>query len=299
MLYVNLTHKIRILEIFRENSNLNGPIPCGGGSTVPILHDMSESRNEPETGSVGSRDLEDSYEEPPHLLMPIEGPPTYTHARDQLAIMRIEIDGSWSVDDLIHLLTQLEQVYLAAAALESMAEPASIGISVPPAGPHAQTADELLQAVAAFRLGGGLRIRSMHYGSPGYIEVIGALNPLKTVKDGVTENRDINRKREETRLFDERERQRQSMEHEQSMEQERRSTEEMRLAHEREVAKLHLEAETTRAQIFLSVIDRLPPEERTAATATLFQLLVRNSESIANEARVVDIKMLGSSEPTA
>ena len=99
-----------------------------------------------------------------------------------------------------------------------------------------------MQAVVAFRLGEGLRVQSIHYSSPGFFEFFGALNPLKTVKDGITENRDINRKREETRLFDERERQRQAMEHEQAMEQEHRRNEEMLLTHEREVMKVHIEA---------------------------------------------------------
>ncbi len=266
---------------------------------------MSESRSEPFLGSVGSdpSSLEspEELDEPvPGLLHPSLSPPIERSAqtvpsRDRLAILRVDIDGSWSVDDMVRLLTQLEQVYLACAALESLIEPARIGISVP----HEQTADQLLQAVVAFRLGGGLRIRALRYGSPGYIEVIGAVNPLKTVKDGITENRDINRKREETRLFDERERQKLSMEHEQAMEQERRRTEEMRLAHQRELAKLHLEVEAGRVDAFLKVIDRLPPAEKTAAAASLFQLMVQNAESIANDARVVDIKMVGSSDQAA
>jgi hypothetical protein len=132
------------------------------------------------------------------------------------AFLRVDIEGSWSVGDIIKLLTQLEQAYLAAAALESLAEPSRMGISASAKAPHEYTADELLRAVVAFRLGEGLRVRSIQYSSPGFVEVIGVLNPLKTVKDGITENRDINLKREEARLSDERERQRLSMEHEQA-----------------------------------------------------------------------------------
>jgi hypothetical protein len=46
---------------------------------------------------------------------------------------------------------------------------------------------DLLQTVTAFRLVGGLRFGSLSYESPGFVEVIGALNPLKTVKDGITQ----------------------------------------------------------------------------------------------------------------
>jgi len=219
--------------------------------------------------------------------------------QEKFAILRVDIDGSWPVDNLIKLLTQLEQAYLAAAALESLTEPSRMGISISAATPREYTADELLRAVVAFRLGGGLRVGSIHYGSPGFLEFIGALNPLKTVKDGVTENRDINRKREETKLYDERERQRQSMEHEQALEKERRRGTEIRLEHERELAKLQMKAAEVRAQTFLSVMDRLPPAQRTAAASDLFQLMIRNAESIANDARVGEMKILESGEPAA
>jgi hypothetical protein len=217
--------------------------------------------------------------------------------QEKSAILRIDIDGSWPVDDITKLLTKLEQAYLAAAALESLTEPSRMGLSASATTSHEYTADELLRAVVAFRLGGGLRIQSIYYNSPGFIAVIGALNPLKTVKDGITENRDINRKREETRLATDVELQKLSIEHQQAIEQERRQSEEMLLAHQRKVAKLQIEAQETRIQAFLSVMDRLPPAQRTAAAADLFQLMLQNVEGIANDSRVGEITMLESKEP--
>ena len=211
-------------------------------------------------------------------------------------VLRLGINGSWSVEAFAQLLTHVEQAYFAAAALESLTEPWRIGSSTV-TKPREQTAEELLQAVVAFRLGGGLRIRALHYGSAGFIEVIGALNPLKTVKDGITENREINRKREETRLFDERERKKQSAKHKQTMEQARRREEQMRLDHDREMIKLQIEAEKARAEALLSVIDRLEPDQRTAAAASLFQMLTQNVEGIANDARLTEVKMLETREP--
>jgi hypothetical protein len=58
-------------------------------------------------------------------------------------------------------------------------------------------------------------------------------------------------------------------------------------------------AEAARVQVFLSVIDRLPPAQRTAAAADLFQLMIQNTESIANDSRVGEIRLLESKEPAA
>ena len=222
-----------------------------------------------------------------------ETEPTYREAEhprparveSEFGILRLEINGSWSAKAFVQLLTELEHAYFAAAALESLAEPWKMGVSI------TGTAKELLDAVVAFRLGEGLQVRSLPLWVRWFIEVIGAFNPLKTVKDGVTENREINRKREETRLFDERERQRQSEEHEQAIE-EHRHVEQMRLTHDREMARIQIEAETARVQALLRIIDRLAPEQRTTAAADLFQIVTRNTENIANDARLGEVKML-------
>jgi hypothetical protein len=207
----------------------------------------------------------------------------------KLGILRIEMHGSWSVGDMIQFFTQLEQAYITAGTLESLTESQTF---IRTAAPREQTADDLIQAAVAFRLGGGLRIRSLQYGSPGFIEVIGALNPLKTLKDGITENRKINSKRDETALFDERVREKQAMAHEQAMEKELRKQGETQSHHEIEIVKLQLEAEAARFQVVLSLVDRLPLEERTAAAAQILQRLLQNTESLANDARLGEARML-------
>ncbi|MGZ3397509.1 MAG: hypothetical protein ACXVB2_25680 [Isosphaeraceae bacterium] len=219
---------------------------------------------------------------------------------------------------MIRLFTRLEQAYIAAATLESLAGPQSlmrpsvrrttavgssaqaIGRSVASvAAPREQAADDLMQTTTAFLLGGGLRVGSVHYGSPGFIEVIGVLNPLKTVKDGITENREINRKRDETARLDEREREKQSMAHEQSMTQERRQYEDMRSKNEIEIAKLRMQAEADRFKNVMSLVDRLPPEQQTAATAHILQQLLQNTESLANDAKVGEARMLEGGDEAA
>jgi hypothetical protein len=132
------------------------------------------------------------------------------------------------------------------------------------------------------------------------MEVLGALNPLKTVKDGITENREINREREEARLFDERERQRQSMEHELAMAVEQRQTEQMRLAHKRQMAEVQIEAKKTQAQLILSLMAHLPDDQKSIVAVNLIQRMVDNVESISSDARLGEVRMLetGGQTPT-
>jgi hypothetical protein len=212
-----------------------------------------------------------------------------------LDVLRIDIHGSWSVADFINLLGRLDDGYKAAAALESLATPQS-GVAALNAGYGSQSArssaDELLQAVTAFRLAGGLRLGSLRYGSPGFVEVIGALNPLKTVKDGITENREINRKRDETRRLDERQREQQAMHHEEAMTRESRMSEQQQQNHALEVARLQLEAESAQFNAMTALIDRLPPEQQTVAAAELLQRLMGATAAIANDARVDGARMI-------
>lgn len=216
-------------------------------------------------------------------------------ARQALGALRIEIQGSWSVADLIKLLGRLDDGYKAAAALESLAAPRS-GVAALNAGDGSQSAspsaDDLLRIVTAFQLAGGLRLGSLHYGSPGFVEVIGALNPLKTVKDGITENRDVNRKRDETRRLDEREREKQAMQHREAMTREGRASEQQLQSYELEVARFRLEAETARFNAMRDLIDRLPTDQQSVAAAELLQRLMGATEAISNDARIDGARML-------
>jgi hypothetical protein len=208
--------------------------------------------------------------------------------------LRIEIHGSWSVADFIKLLGHLEDAYKAAAAFERLASEAEYARDHPTFVPRLAglSADELLQVVTAFQLAGGLRLGSLSYGSPGYLDVIGALNPLTTVKDAITENREINRKRDETRRLDEREREQQGMQHEEAMARESSLSEQQRMHHAREVARLQLEAEAARVDAITKLIQYLPPEAQSVAAGQLIQQLMGATEAIAGDARVDGARML-------
>jgi hypothetical protein len=190
------------------------------------------------------------------------------------------------------LLGHVEDGYKAAAALEALAgwpSTASVGTAE---FTEKLSADEALQAVTAFQLGGGLRLGSVHYASPGFLTFIGALNPLKTLTDGITANREINTKRDETRGLDEREREQYAMRHEEAMAQESRWSEQQRQDHDIQVARLQMEAERARFEAMNALLDRLPRAQQSTMAADLLQRLVGSAEAIANDARVDGARML-------
>jgi hypothetical protein len=86
------------------------------------------------------------------------------------------------------------------------------------------------------------------------------------VKDGIAENREINRKRDETRRLDEREHEQQAMRHQEVMACESRESEEQQQSHALEAAKLQMEAEAGFNAV-RTLIDRLPPAEQSVAAA--------------------------------
>lgn len=87
------------------------------------------------------------------------------------------------------------------------------------------------------------------------------------MKDGIAENRVINRKRDETRRLDEREHEQQAMPHQEVMACESRESEEQQQSHALEAAKLQMEAEAARFNAMRILIDRLPPAEQSVAAA--------------------------------
>jgi len=203
-----------------------------------------------------------------------------------LGVLRIEIHGSWSVADFIKLLRHLEDGYKGAAGLEALSS------LMPGSGLSRLSADDLLQAVTAFRLAGGLRLGSLRYESPGWLEVIGALNPLRTVKDGITENREINRIRDEARRLDEREREHEAHKHEEAMTRESRKSERQQQSYALEGARLRLESESARFNVMRDLIGRLPGDQQSVAAAQLLQLLMGAIEDIANDVRIGEARML-------
>lgn len=221
----------------------------------------------------------------------IPNPPS----RQMLGVLRVDIHGSWSIADLIKLLGQIEDAYKAAAAVEALGDRRLLGGFSSLREPKAYSglsADELLQTVTAFQLAGGLRLGSVHYASPGWMTFIGAINPLKTVADLITANREINSKRDETRRFDEREREQHAMQHEEAMAQESRATEQQRRQHELRIARLQMDAEQARFEAMNTLLDRLPRAQQSATAADLLQRLIGTTEAIANDARVDGAKML-------
>jgi hypothetical protein len=124
------------------------------------------------------------------------------------------------------------------------------------------------------------------------VAVIGLFDPLKTVLDAITKNRDINRQRDEARRSDERKRERQAMRHEEAMAREGREDEQLKLAHELAVARLRIEAETIRHDAMMDLFDRLATDRQSVAAEELLRQFMPATEGAANDAPVNGATML-------
>jgi hypothetical protein len=122
--------------------------------------------------------------------------------------------------------------------------------------------------------------------------VIWPLNPLKTVKDGITENREINRKRDEARRLDEREREQQADKHEEAMARESRKSEHQQQTDALEAGRLRIDAQRTQFGMMKYLLDLLPEDQRSAAAAALLQQLMGATEEIGHDARIDGARML-------
>jgi len=121
---------------------------------------------------------------------------------DAQGTLRLELDGVWSVEDFGDYLRRLNRAYQAADAVSLLvAEPDFFyryGWPVP--GPYPpdfryRPPDKgELRALAASRAA-VLEVKSVEFSSPGWIEVIGSLNPLRVVADAVAQWRAENRER--------------------------------------------------------------------------------------------------------
>lgn len=241
--------------------------PATGSSNVQIGDDPGSGREQPVSAATQVR------------VRTARAGAQARLGRPGLGVLRIGIHGSWSAGGFAELLDRLEDGYKAAAALHQLA--------VFPAGSALGrlSADDLIQAVTASRLAGGLRLGSICYGSPGWLELIGVFGPLSTVKDGITENREINRKRDEIRRLDERERQQQADRHEEVMEQQQQ---EYALG----ATRLRIEAEANRFDMMRDLMGLLPADQQSIVAAQLFQRLTGATEEIADDARIDDVRVL-------
>lgn len=119
--------------------------------------------------------------------------------------LRLDIDGGWTVQEFASLALTLDRAYRAACLVESL--PSSIGEWSPffrpyrrypyDEAPYLVSIRDLADGLVARAdvLYGDLDLHAVEYASPGWLEVIGSLNPLETVRRFVTDWRAENSQR--------------------------------------------------------------------------------------------------------
>ncbi len=105
--------------------------------------------------------------------------------RDSVGILRLDVDGSWSVSDFILLANRIQVSYNRLNAFAS--PPDSLQPFLRDHSHHVpdQEIESFFEAIveSSLRLSLNLRILRIRLESPGLLEFLGALNPLKVIAD--------------------------------------------------------------------------------------------------------------------
>jgi hypothetical protein len=147
--------------------------------------------------SVNGRDIQVSG---PHGHLEVHQPPristvssdflnaTAGPAEEQKAVIRFDLAGSWSVREFASWLSGLDSVYQKLAGFLLVSENDEVlrlatrsEISTVARPDRFET---LMQVVQWHT--GQLRLRSVHLASPGFLELVGSLNPIKTIAEFIT-----------------------------------------------------------------------------------------------------------------
>lgn len=150
--------------------------------------------------------------------------PLYSDNQESEAIIELKIDGYWNATDVADLLIKIDGLYAGlntvfffsealrheqnspgkrsteAPAFHNLWHGESVIYSylkrdhVEEVGGRQISLESLIDFVKTYS--GALDVNSIRYGSPGWFELIGNLNPLKVLADAVTEYREQNTIRE-------------------------------------------------------------------------------------------------------
>lgn len=227
-----------------------------------------------------------------------------------IAILQIRIDGHWTVEEFAEILRKVESTYdglntiyffayaLRLEALRNSRAHESRDFSEDSTvrnlwhGTEAHyflnkiTPDEVFEKAGppiqslvpvVRELSGRLILASVSYGSPGWIEMLGSLNPLKVIADVIKDWREQNTTRMQNELHAETERQKN---------------------------RLHAETEQRRIQgyVLKAVLSSSPELWRenngrlTEASEKLLRPAMKAIEEIARDIRITDVLLKGSDE---
>lgn len=221
----------------------------------------------------------------------------------QVATLRIQIDGRWTAQDLVSTFTLLDDAYVAIAALDMRVRqmtgrPREVEVRIREAMTGARehfrsapsmTVDEALNSARVFELGGeGLLIRAMRYESPGFLEFLGSLNPLKQINDFVANWRraNLDRLREDHRHQEQMEALRQQARRDMAAERD------LERKHALAMREKDLQIEAERLAFIRNRADQLPPALRDPVNAKLLEVAISAAASLAKDYRIGEMRVL-------
>ena len=120
-------------------------------------------------------------------------------------VLRLDVAGSWAVSDFASLLNQLESAYMRLSFRLLASEPeiwqAATRPFVGTLLPNDRSGGEFAHVMRMIRARvHELRLHRIHIASPGFVELIGSLNPIKIMADFITDWRKENTQRQKNLL---------------------------------------------------------------------------------------------------
>ena len=175
------------------------------------------------------------------------------HSPYASGVLRLSLEGHWSVASFGELLDELEIAYGAARLLSLLGDSRHENLQVLLGG-------NTIDVAEVERLMPNLALHAIHYGSAGWVEVLGSLNPLKVISDFISQYRAEKTARKELDLREVQE----SHRHEEEMVREKNRHEE-------------------------ALLDRLTPEHRDGYGRGSLNQLSKSARAIAENQQVPDV----------
>ncbi len=121
-------------------------------------------------------------------------------------LMRLDIDGDWTMRDLWVLFMSLHHAYERASIIAFLAEQPSEALAAAGSQPELLDRADLIRQgydpveIAAVHETAPLTLKRMRYGSPGWVEAIGSLLPLQVILNFILKIREQNAERERQQM---------------------------------------------------------------------------------------------------
>jgi hypothetical protein len=192
--FAALTDKNHLMEsLLRLAPHLEVPISFDG-QLIPGTRDRSRGGETKAITPVGRR------------ISSLASPHAVDIELAELGLLRLDLSGSWSVRDFSEWLNDLQFAYvrLSAFLLYSESDSKLLRMMIRPYIHTLMPNDRSAEFETVLRNARSkvvdFRIQQIQIASPGFIEFVGSLNPIKTIADFITSWRAENTKRQEMNL---------------------------------------------------------------------------------------------------